>query len=95
MGFGQRDGSSAGALLDRSGSWERCLDGMALAAIYTASGLVHDLQVAHDDLDHEVDRAFGLRRSDLSELERQDLLFERYDAMTAGVLTSKTRRRRR
>ena len=38
---------------------------------------------AHDALDTEVDKAFGAARRCRTELERQELLFDRYAEMTA------------
>jgi len=37
---------------------------------------------AHDALDTEVDKAFGASRRCRTELERQELLFARYAALT-------------
>lgn len=67
----------------------------ALADMYPATGLAPDLQEAHDALDRQVDRAFGLARSAITELERQDALFARYLEMTEGLLAARSKRSRR
>lgn len=73
-------------------------DGTPLADMYPPTGLSEDLQSAHDALDHAVDAAFGVQPgTELSELARQDILFERYLQATAGLLApaAASRRRRR
>jgi hypothetical protein len=58
--------------------------GTPLADMYPATGLAADLQRAHLNLDQAVDEAFGIDGEQrLSELDRQDLLFQRYSEMTA------------
>lgn len=54
-----------------------------LAQHYTALGMDPALVKAHDALDTEVDKAFGAARRCRTELERQELLFDRYAEMTA------------
>lgn len=55
----------------------------SLAQHYTALGMDPALVKAHDALDTEVDKAFGAARRCRTELERQELLFDRYAEMTA------------
>lgn len=63
------------------------LGGKSLAEMYPASGLDPALQAAHDDLDHEVDAVFGLQKGHSStELERQEILFQGYITLSAGLL---------
>ena len=67
-----------------------------LADLYHGRELDPRLQAAHDRLDEQVDLAFGVRAGTaLTELERQDILFEAYDRLTAGLLARSPRRRRR
>ena len=69
-----------------------------LADLYPGSTLDPKLQSAHDLLDKEVDAAFGLRgKAPVTELLRQDVLFESYDRLTSGLLSVPTpvRRKRR
>ena len=54
----------------------------SLAQHYTALGMDPALVKAHDALDTEVDKAFGASRRCRTELERQELLFARYAALT-------------
>lgn len=63
------------------------LSGKSLAEMYPASGLDPALQAAHDDLDREVDAVFGLKKAlTAGDLERQEVLFERYIKLSAGLL---------
>lgn len=55
--------------------------GSALADMYPSSGLLPRLQEAHEALDREVNQVFGINRADVTELQRQDILFERYIEM--------------
>lgn len=55
----------------------------SLAQHYTPLGMDPALVKAHDALDTEVDKAFGAARRCRTELERQELLFDRYAEMTA------------
>ncbi len=64
----------------------------SLADMYPSTGVASDLQEAHDTLDRAVDGAFGLARRDVTQLERQAVLFERYLEMTTGLLHSKPAR---
>ncbi|MGJ3224762.1 class I SAM-dependent DNA methyltransferase [Micromonospora aurantiaca (nom. illeg.)] len=58
--------------------------GTPLANMYPPTGLAPDLQAAHDALDLAVDTAFGVpSRRTLTELDRQDILFECYLGATA------------
>lgn len=67
----------------------------SLADMYPSTGLARDLQEAHDVLDLRVDRAFGLARSDVTELERQDVLFTGYLELAEGLLAASSKRSRR
>ena len=59
------------------------LGDVALADMYPPDGLDPDLQAAHNALDLAVDAAFGMSSGhELTELQRQDLLFDRYTEMT-------------
>lgn len=55
----------------------------SLAQHYPALGMDPVLVKAHQALDIEVDKAFGASRRCRTELERQELLFARYAALTA------------
>jgi hypothetical protein len=67
--------------------------GVPLAAMYPPDGLDPGLQAAHDTLDHAVDAAFGLRQSHgTAELQRLDILFDRYRELTARLRTDRSRR---
>ncbi|MFG1913007.1 class I SAM-dependent DNA methyltransferase [Kribbella sp. NPDC048928] len=68
----------------------------ALADLYPPGDLDPRLQTAHDALDSAVDATFGVYdRPGMSELERVDILFDRYAEMTADLLSEPLRRRRR
>lgn len=54
----------------------------SLAEHYNPLAMDPQLVKAHDALDREVDRAFGVNRRCRTELERQELLFDSYNAMT-------------
>ena len=55
----------------------------SLAQHYTTLGMDPVLVKAHDGLDAEVDKAFGVSRRCRTELERQELLFTSYAELTA------------
>src|SRR5699024_1252656 len=55
----------------------------SLAEHYAPNTMTLNLVRAHDALDREVDRAFGANRRCSSDLERQELLFDRYQELTA------------
>jgi hypothetical protein len=55
---------------------------LSLADLYAPTGMPSGLLDAHQALDAEVDRLFGLKTPDASELERQDILFKRYQDLT-------------
>lgn len=72
------------------------LSGIPLANMYPPEGLDSDLQAAHDTLDRVVDSAFDLKVDHgATELERQDILFAKYQEFTSGLLASLERGRRR
>ena len=72
------------------------LSGVPLADMYPPGGLDPDLQSAHDTLDRAVDSAFGLKVDHgATELERQDILFARYQELSSGLLASLEQRRGR
>jgi hypothetical protein len=67
------------------------LGDVALADMYPIEGLNPDLQEAHDALDAEVDKVFGLKSDhQATELERQDILFARYAELAPGLLAALT-----
>jgi hypothetical protein len=67
---------------------------VSLAGMYPSAGPAADLQAAHDALDSAVDTAFGVPPGHApTELERQDILFERYLQATSGLLAPSRRRR--
>jgi hypothetical protein len=76
----------------------KSLSDIPLADMYSPGGLDQGLQAAHDSLDSTVDKAFGLKAGhDPTELERQDILFEKYLELTSGLFAGSTavRARRR
>lgn len=54
----------------------------SLAELYAPNAMSLNLVRAHDALDREVDRAFGATRRCRTELERQELLFDRFQDLT-------------
>ena len=56
---------------------------LSLADLYAPTTMSNELQHAHHALDGEVDQLFGLASQHPTEPERQDVLFTRYQAMTA------------
>ena len=54
----------------------------ALAEHYNPLAMAPELLKAHDDLDREVDKAFGAPRKLTTERQRQELLFANYAALT-------------
>jgi hypothetical protein len=71
------------------------LAGLSLAEMYTPKKLDPALQEAHNALDAAVDPAFGLTSDqELTELQRQHTLFERYADMALGLLAPTPARRR-
>lgn len=72
------------------------LGDLTLADMYPADGLVPSLQEAHTRLDRAIDKAFGLGSDRIpSDLERQDVLFDRYTELTTNLVPPSTPRRRR
>ncbi|WP_077490887.1 class I SAM-dependent DNA methyltransferase [Sinomonas mesophila] len=69
----------------------------SLAGLYNPSTISPELLAAHHALDLEVDRLFGLPPQQSTELQRQDVLFARYQELVAPLLagTSRGRRSRR
>lgn len=63
--------------------------------MYPPTGPAPALQEAHDALDRAVDAVFGVPAGPVTELERQDILFERYVEATAGLLAPKSGKRRK
>lgn len=70
-------------------------NGISLADMYPPAGPAPALQEAHDALDRAVDAVFGVPAGPVTELERQDILFERYVEATAGLLAPKSGKRRK
>ncbi|MBY6414430.1 class I SAM-dependent DNA methyltransferase [Rhodococcus sp. BP-252] len=68
---------------------------LSLAELYDPDRMPSDLAVAHQDLDHLVDRAFGAPNLCKSERERQRILFARYEELTSPLLTQKVSGRAR
>lgn len=56
----------------------------SLAGHYSHLSMGPELVRAHNKLDAVVDRAFGAKRTCTSEKQRQEILFARYDEITAG-----------
>ena len=61
---------------------------------YEPGGMSEELCAAHDALDVLVDRAFGARGLCKSERERQQILFQRYEEVTAPLMAAVRPRRR-
>jgi hypothetical protein len=55
---------------------------LSLADLYAPASISDELLNAHHELDREVDQLFGLTSQHPTELERQDVLFARYQEMT-------------
>ena len=65
--------------------WARELHpGRSLAEHYNPLAMDPILIKAHDELDREVDKAFGAARKLTNERQRQELLFANYSAMTSS-----------
>ncbi|WP_174720299.1 class I SAM-dependent DNA methyltransferase [Streptomyces spongiicola] len=62
----------------------------SLAEHYKADSMDPALLAAHDSLDALVDKAFGAASPCQSEQERQTILFQRYQELTADLLTYQT-----
>lgn len=60
----------------------------SLAQHYVAEAMTPELSEAHANLDTLVDRAFGAAAPCRTERERQQVLFARYNELTAGLLAS-------
>ena len=56
----------------------------SLAQLYAPGAMVAELAEAHAQLDALVDRAFGASETCTTELERQAILFEKYQELTSG-----------
>ena len=57
---------------------------VSLADLYAPTTMSSELISAHNALDRDVDLLFGLTSQDCPELERQWVLFTRYQAMAAN-----------
>lgn len=68
--------------------------GSVLADMYITGAMPADLLDAHRTLDREVDRLFALKSAEPTELDRQDVLFARYQELTAPLLTTAAPRKR-
>jgi hypothetical protein len=66
----------------------------SLAQHYVANAMTPELIEAHANLDVLVDRAFGATTPCGTERERQQVLFARYDELSAGLLAPSSRGRR-
>ena len=71
---------AAGAGILRARSQQ---SGRSLAQMYNPLAMDPDLVKAHDELDREVDKAFGADRKLTTERQRQELLFENYLKLTS------------
>ena len=58
--------------------------GETLARLYNPGGMPTELRSAHQGLDREIDSAFGCSNGTLSLLERQEILFSRYEDLIAA-----------
>lgn len=67
----------------------------SLAELYNPKTISPELASAHHSLDIEVDRLFGLPSRDSTELQRQDVLFARYQEFVAPLLAEASIRPRR
>lgn len=57
--------------------------GESLAAMYTPNAIPPDLLDAHTQLDSQIDALFEMKSPKPTVLERQDVLFERYESLSA------------
>ena len=62
--------------------------GASLAGMYAPDAISNELLDAHSILDQEVDRLFAIKAPEPSELERQDVLFARYQELTAPLASA-------
>ena len=69
--------------------------GRTLADLYRAEAMPTKLCDAHEALDSLVDRAFGAGSGSLSLADRQRLLFQRYEELTAPLFVSPVTNKRR
>ncbi|MCT1355203.1 DNA methyltransferase [Gordonia sp. p3-SID1431] len=67
----------------------------SLADLYEPTTMSAELRAAHSLLDSHVDKLFGIESAKPSALERQDLLFEQYRAITDPLSASSTKGRSR
>lgn len=63
-----------------------------LAELYRPEAMPKDLRAAHDEADSLVDRAFGARGRRPTLAERQRLLFESYEHLTAPILATSAKK---
>ncbi len=68
---------------------------LSLAELYSPANTSRELLDAHQALDAEVDQLFGLKSKHPSELERQDVLFTRYQELTSPLVPARTTGRKR
>lgn len=68
---------------------------LTLHELYRPEAMPGDLREAHRGLDALVDKAFGARAGTSSLAERQHVLFQRYEELTAPLMTSLGRTRGR
>ncbi len=68
---------------------------LSLAELYSPANTSSELLDAHQALDAEVDQLFGLKSKHPSELERQDVLFTRYQELTSPLVPARTTGRKR
>jgi hypothetical protein len=68
---------------------------MSLEDHYRPGAMTASVREAHEDLDHLVDVEFGVTDNRPTFLRRQEALFVAYEQLTAPLLTSPTKRRRR
>jgi len=65
----------------------------SLSARYEPMAMTDELQAAHRELDVLVDRAFGAKRPCENERERQQILFTRYEKLTAPLTAATSNHR--
>jgi predicted DNA-binding protein (UPF0278 family) len=88
------DGDTRSALIHAGEAIERVRDayrGRTLADLYRPGTMPTDLRAAHGEVDSLVDRAFGAGRRTSALAERQRLLFECYEQLTAPIMVASAR----
>lgn len=68
---------------------------LSLADLYNPASMSTELINAHQALDREIDRLFGVTSESPTMLERQEHLFSRYRELTSPLLAAASNARRR